>query len=32
MNYNPEIEGTLVIQILRLKTQGFDLDLEEQWP
>jgi hypothetical protein len=30
MNYNPEMEDTLVVQILRLEdTSFFDLDLEE---
>jgi hypothetical protein len=28
MNYNPETEDTPVIQILRLKTQTSDLDLD----
>jgi hypothetical protein len=28
MSYNPEMEGTPVIQIVRLKTQAFDPDLE----
>jgi hypothetical protein len=27
MNYNPELEGSPVIQILRWKTQVSDLDL-----
>jgi hypothetical protein len=28
MNYNPEMEGVTVIQILRLKTQASDLDVD----
>jgi hypothetical protein len=27
MNYNPEMEGTPLIQIMRLETQDSDLDL-----
>jgi hypothetical protein len=29
MNYNPEMKGTIMIQILRLKDTGFDPDHEE---